>query len=86
MPRASRSQFPERHVIAVRLLEPFRQLNSGVHDTFVAILRDHAAPGALAKHRIIFLRHKQPVLRELGNVVLKYDPLPWRWEYDRANA
>ena len=71
MRRAGRSQFTERHVFAVRLLEPFWQLNPGVHDTFVAILRDHAAPGAFAKHRVIFLRHEQPVLRQLGNVVLE---------------
>jgi hypothetical protein len=56
--RSGRSQFPERHVFAVWLLEPFRQLNSRVHDTFVAVLRDHAAPGAFAKHCVIFLGHE----------------------------
>ena len=71
MRRAGRSQFPERHVFAVRLLEPFRQLNPRVHDTFVAVLRDHAAPGAFAKHCVIVLGHEQPVLWQLRHVIFE---------------
>jgi hypothetical protein len=68
---AGGSQFSERYIFAVWLLEPFGQLNSGIHDTFVAVLRDHAAPGAFAKYRVIFLGHEQPVLRQLGHVILE---------------
>ena len=60
------SEFAERYVFAVQLSKAFRQLNPRVDDTFVAVLHDHAAPGAFAKNGVIFLRHEQPVLGSLG--------------------
>ena len=71
MRRADRSQLTQRHVFAVWPLEPFRQLYSRVHDAFIAVLCDHAEPGAFAKDRVVFLGHEQPMLRKLGYVFLE---------------
>ena len=71
MQRAARSQFSERHIFAVRLLKPFRKLNSRFHDAFITVLRDHAASGAFAKHCIILLGHEQPVLGKFRHVILE---------------
>ena len=60
-----RLQLSKRHVFAGWLLKPFWQLNPSVHYAFIAVLRNIAFSGALAKDCEIFLGHKQAVLRQL---------------------
>ncbi len=53
------------------MLKPFWQLNASRHHALVTVLGDIAPPGALSKDCEIFLRHKQPVLRQLCHLVFE---------------